>query len=157
MHCPGFHMEVIDEHTVGGNATMIIALDLFAEGSYKVNERHWIFLLTVDSVCLIGHFLSRFLCISFCSICALFPESSILLKNRDWHEQSLLVAGAVLLKILLLRVEMDTTMYSFRFWFTRVYHGKKYTNRLSHSRFYKKQAKNPGLVHFYVSCFVNVA
>ena len=40
VHCPGFHMEVIDEHTVGGNATMIIALDLLAEGSYKVNERH---------------------------------------------------------------------------------------------------------------------
>ena len=40
VHCPGFHMEVIDEHTVGGNATMIIALDLLAEASYKVNERH---------------------------------------------------------------------------------------------------------------------
>ena len=40
VHCPGFHMKLIDEHTVGGNATMIVALDVFAEGSYKVNERH---------------------------------------------------------------------------------------------------------------------
>ena len=33
-------MEVIDEHTVVGNSTMIIALDLFAEESYKFNEQH---------------------------------------------------------------------------------------------------------------------
>ena len=38
VHCPGFHMEVIDEHAVGGNA-MIIALDLFAEGRSTVGLR----------------------------------------------------------------------------------------------------------------------
>ena len=126
------------------------------------NSRGWHspHLPPADAHGLIGHFLSRFLCISFCNICAyLFPESSIL-KNRDWHDQSLLVAVAVLLTILLLSIEMDTTMYSFGFWLTRGYHGQKCTNLLSNSRLYTVTwwlAKTPGLVYFYVSCFVNVA
>ena len=40
------------------------------------------------------------------------------------------------MNILLVRIAMGTTMYRFRFWFTRVYHGQKCTNLLSGSRFY---------------------